>query len=96
MSPITLQTIVHRNPSLVSSNLDGEIVMMSIENGEYYGIDEIGSRIWELLELPISVNELIGILLDEFDAEKPECQSDTLEFLNELLSKNLILLEPNS
>lgn len=84
---------VKRNPALVTSNIDGEIVMMSVDNGEYYGLDEIGTRIWDLLENPLLVNELVEKLTEEFEVGKEDCTRDTLEFLNDLLSRNLLVVE---
>jgi hypothetical protein len=72
--------------------MDGEIVMMSVENGEYYGLDEIGSRIWELIEAPVSVDQLINSLMTEFDVNHEECLNDTLEFLEDLRAKDLLLV----
>lgn len=77
---------------MVTSNLDGELVMMSVENGEYYGLDEIGSRIWELMEKPIVIEKLISFLTLEFEVERQECENDTLEFLEDLFSRKLINL----
>jgi hypothetical protein len=92
MEKITLQTLIQRNPEMVTSNIDGEIVMMSIENGEYYGLDEIGSRIWELLENPISADQLISCLLTEFEVEEVTCKTDTLDFLNDMFEKKLVFI----
>jgi len=92
MNSINLNSIIKRNPELVSSDIDGEKVMMSIESGEYFGLDPVGGRIWELIENPIQVNILIEKLLDEFEVEKELCEADTLDFLNQLLEKNLIII----
>jgi len=89
---ITLQSNIQRNTNMVTSNLDGEIVMMSVENGEYYGLDEIGTRIWQLIEHPIVIEKLITCLTNEFEVERQECEQDTLEFLEDLFSRNLINL----
>ena len=94
MNSIDLKMVIKRSSDLVSSNMDGETVMMSVENGEYYGLDPIGSRIWELLENPIEVNVLIETLLEEFEVSKEQCTEDTLEFLNQLHEKNLLLIIP--
>ena len=83
---------IRRNPELVSSNLDGETVMMSVESGEYFGLDAVGSRIWELLETPITVANLIDLLVDEFEVSRVECEADTIEFLNHLLDKKLLIV----
>lgn len=90
MEKLTAQSFIVRNSQMVTSNIDGEIVMMSVENGEYYGLDEIGSRIWELLEKPIVVDNLIITLLNEFEVEHHQCYADTLDFLNDLFEKNLV------
>jgi hypothetical protein len=90
---ITISSIVKRSTGLVSSNLDGELVMMSIENGEYYGLDAVGTRIWELIEKPISIERLIHILTEEFDITPGQCESDVMEFLQSLNDKYLIIIQ---
>ncbi len=92
MSKINLNAVIKRNPELVSSDIDGEKVMMSIESGEYFGLDPVGTRIWELIEKPIRIDELVNLLLVEFEVTKEQCEVDTIEFLNELQEKNLLLI----
>jgi len=92
MKSITLNTTIKRNPELVASDMDGETVMMSINNGEYFGLDPVGSRIWTLIENPIRIDKLIEQLLEEFDVTKEQCEIDTLEFLNQLQDKNLLII----
>ncbi len=87
---ITPQSIIRRNNNLLFNDIDGEIVMLSIENSEYYGMDKIGSRIWELIENPVSVNELIDKLLEEYDVTRDQCTYDTTGFLEQLAEKKLI------
>lgn len=92
MISISINSTIKSNPELVSTEVDGEKVMMSIENGEYFGLDSVGSRIWELIENPIRVEALVNLLIEEFDVSKEQCKLDTLEFLNELLEKKLLLI----
>jgi hypothetical protein len=91
---IKLTDKVHRNKDLLSTDMDGETVMMSIENGEYYGLDSIASRIWELIEHPMEVRQLVVTLMDEYDVGKDECVSDTMGFLEQLLDKELLFVQP--
>lgn len=94
MSSITQKSTIQRNPELVSTDVDGEKVMMSVENGEYFGLDPVGSRIWELMENPIRIDHLVDLLLEEFDVSREQCELDTFEFLNELKEKKLLLIIP--
>jgi hypothetical protein len=90
VSTIAANTIVAQTKELVSSDLDGETVLLSIETGKYYNMDPIGSRIWKLIEEPRSVSQLINILLNEFEVEKKQCEQEVLTFLNKLAGDHLI------
>ena len=90
---ITVQSTIQRNPEMISSDMDGETVMMSVENGEYYGLNPIGSRIWELIENEKNVNTIINTLLLEYEVSIEQCTSETLIFLNKLLDNNLIIIK---
>ncbi|MCK5679644.1 lasso peptide biosynthesis PqqD family chaperone [bacterium] len=87
---LTATSVIARNRELVSSDIDGEVVMMSIENGKYYGLDLIGSRIWELIEKPLPVSDLIDQLLLEFKVERETCEKDVIYFLQKLDDDNML------
>ena len=87
---INLKSMIQRKDDLVSCDLDGETMLMSVKTGKYYGIDPMGSRIWALLETTRSVFEICTVLLAEFDVERQLCERDSLAFLNKLSQENLI------
>lgn len=78
--------------SIVSSSIDGEIVLMSIESGFYFIIDPIGSRIWELLsEKSYSLEGLVQTLMEEYEVDEATCRADVQAFIDEMSEKKLIL-----
>lgn len=83
-------SIVIQKVGLDATNMDGEIVMMDINRGKYYCFNEVGSRIWELIEKQISVRELISILLGEFEVDEKVCKDAVLNFLNGIHKEELI------
>jgi len=87
---ITPETILQRKGDLLFNQIDGEVVMLSIENSEYYGMDKVGSRIWELLEQPMNFKELVNKLMEEYEVSEQQCSQDTLTFIKKLQDKNLI------
>jgi hypothetical protein len=87
---ITAETIIGRSREVVCSDIDGEVVMMSIGKGNYYGLDLIASRIWVLTGKPVKVADLIGVLTEEYEVTREDCEKDVLAFLNDLLSEKLI------
>ena len=90
---LSLMSVVVRSPDQVSGALDGKVVLLSIENGEYYNLNEVGSRIWELLEQPRSVAELIERLLGEFAVDRATCEREALAFLEQLARDKLLRVD---
>ena len=90
---ITPDTVLHRKGDLLFNAIDGEVVMLSIENSEYYGMDKVGSRIWELLENPHSFKELVVKLMQEYEVSEEQCTEDTQAFLEKLAVKKLLAVE---
>ncbi|WP_021029088.1 PqqD family peptide modification chaperone [Litchfieldella anticariensis] len=90
MPTISSASLVTRNPDLVAANIDGDVVMMSIEQGEYYGITGVGSRAWELLASPIAVVDIARVICAEYDTDEVTCLADMQSFVEELLQLGLV------
>jgi hypothetical protein len=79
------------SPEVLSSKIDEEVVLMSIEAGYYFGLEPVGSRIWEILsEKPATFDELVTQLMDEYDVDMETCQNDVKSFIDDMVSKKLI------
>ncbi|WP_461637520.1 lasso peptide biosynthesis PqqD family chaperone [Labilibaculum euxinus] len=83
--------LIVRKESIVTSVIDGEVVMMDMESGNYYGLGKIGSRIWDLLESPSSINLVCDILHQEFDVAREICEKDVADFLGQMEKKGIVL-----
>ncbi len=75
---------------LLSSKIDDEVIIMGLQTDKYYGLDAIASRIWELLEEPRSLDELVSLLREEYEVEEDVCREETLALLQDLSSQKLI------
>ena len=87
----TIDTTIQRNNEILTSDLDGEKVMMSIKFSEYYGLGKTGSFIWDNIEKPIKISDLIKLITQKFNVEKEQCFDDIFPFLNDLIEKELII-----
>ena len=79
-----------RNKDLLTSNLDEDLVMLSVQTGKYYGVNSVGRRIWELLVLPMSVPQISDELLKEYEVSREQCEQEVLGFLKELEVQQLL------
>jgi len=89
MSPVLSTTLITRSPDLVAADIDGDLVMMSIEQGEYFGITGVGSRVWELLAAPITVADVVRVICVEYAVDEATCQADMQAFIEELIQLGL-------
>lgn len=87
---MTKETIPKRKDQIMTADMNGMTVMMDIETGKYYNLGTVGGRIWELLNVPVSVETLLRKLLGEYDVMPEKCEADTLPFLNALLEWGLL------
>jgi len=85
---------VRNDAALVSAEVDGELVGLSVEKGVCYGLNAVGTRIWALLETPRSLGDLCAQLTDAFDVEPERCEREVVALLAELRSEGLVTVVP--
>ena len=80
-----------RNQETISGQIDDEIVMVDIEKGSYFSLNPVATRIWELLEQPLTLDSLCDQLLTEYDVLPEQCRADVTEHLAEMETLGLVL-----
>ena len=88
---MTDTTVLSRRMGLMTADMNGSAVMMDIMSGKYYNLGEVGGRIWELLEEPMTVNVLVQKLTAEYDVSAEQCRADIAPFLGSLLDRGLLV-----
>ena len=74
----------------IVSDMDGEKVMLSIKNGKYYNLGEIGGFIWECIQQPKSIGNVIEEVQATYDVTAEQCEADIIPFLEMLKEESLI------
>ena len=87
------QTILKRKSGLMTANMNGSAVMMDIATGKYYNLGETGGRIWNLLEQPTTLSDLIRTLTSEYEVSAEQCKEDVLAFLQQLVDRGLLITD---
>jgi hypothetical protein len=72
---------------------DGTAIIMSISAGKFFSFDDIGFEIWDAIQSPVSVNDLVTDLAAKHDAPEDVVLPDVLTFLNKLSENELITVE---
>jgi len=89
---ISDDTLITRNTGLLAAAVHDETVMMDIESGRYYGLDDIGSVIWRRLEAPCRFVKLIDGLVADYEADRAVIAGDVRKLLSIMAENKVVTL----
>ncbi len=89
MQKIELDQKVVRDASAMTVDVGGQLVALNIDQGVCYGLNHIATRIWNLIDVPLSTEEASTVLCDEFDVTPATCREDVLVLFNDLVDIGL-------
>ena len=84
--------LITRRKDQVSCELNNETVLLDIDSGSYFSLNETGNSIWQLIESPITFAELCEKLQEEYQVSTELCRSDVNALVRELFDKQLVEL----
>lgn len=87
---ISPEAIVVAADCQVSSLVGDETVILHLDDGMYYGLDPVGTSIWDLLQQPRRVREIRDRILDEYEVHPDRCERELIALLQELAERRLV------
>lgn len=94
MGMISLNTIVAVRPDVMAASLSPEeIVILHVETGLYYRLPSIGAEIWELVQTPRRVSDIVDSVSSAYDVDAARCEADVVALLEHMAGEQLISLE---
>jgi hypothetical protein len=87
---IDFQTALVRSEGILFSDVDGAVTMMSVENGKYYSLKDVGARIWSMLERPMSPEQICDQLVAEYRVERARCESEVIHVMRQMASEGIV------
>ncbi|MDF0676282.1 MAG: PqqD family protein [Nitrospira sp.] len=76
--------------NVVFRDLAGESVLLNLDTGTYFGLDAVGTRVWNLIAEHGSTSLAIDTLLAEYDVDAPRLEKDVTALIDRLLAKGLL------
>jgi coenzyme PQQ biosynthesis protein PqqD len=89
---VSLDQRLQRQDGVLAQAAQGQTVLLRLEDGGYYALDEVGARIWELCDGLRDVGEVVATLCAEFDAPAATVRADVLEFIGDLRREQLLVV----
>jgi hypothetical protein len=79
------------NDDVVVRELDGEAVILNLASGVYFGLDPVGTRMWQLIQQVRSLRDVLAIMKDEYDASVDTLERDIVHLASELIQNGLVV-----
>ncbi len=83
-------------PDVISQEVSGETVLLNLDSEHYFGLDEVGTRVWQLIRETGDVQAIYRTMLAEYDVSEERLRSDLDALLEEITGLGLVTLEGQS
>jgi hypothetical protein len=90
---MNLNQTITLSPEVISQEVSGETVLLDLESENYFGLDEVGTRIWQLVKETGDLQAIYNTLLEEYEVEEERLQTDLEALLDEIAVLGLITLK---
>lgn len=92
MTDLSLSFVV--SSEALFQEVNGETVILDLKSEQYFSLDTVGTRVWQLLETGASIERILQLLLEEYEVDGSVLQSDVLELINSLENEGLVSPAP--
>ena len=93
---MNLNQTITLSPDVISQEVSGETVLLDLGSENYFGLDEVGTRIWQLIEQNGDLQSVYDALLAEYDVDGEQLLEDLEALITEIAGKGLVQLTPNT
>ncbi|MEM7590114.1 MAG: PqqD family protein [Cyanobacteria bacterium P01_A01_bin.83] len=87
---INSSATVFVSKNITASNLGTETIVLNLDSGGYYGLNDVGVTVWNLIQNPITLEEIRDALLAEYEVEYEQCDRDLRKLIAELSAIGLV------
>ena len=90
--PLTRATRIVASDDQASAELSSEVVILSMREGVYFGLDGVGARIWSLVQQPTTLGEVTEVIVSEFEVAEEKAFADLCALAGEMAVHGLVRL----
>lgn len=76
----------------LSTRLGDEIVILGLRDSVYYGLSDVGARIWDLIQAPRTLTEIVDVIVSEYEVGREDAAAGLVQLLRELETRGLVAI----
>lgn len=88
--------IVAIAPDVLGSELGSDVVMLSLRDGMYYGLDAVGAEVWRLIQSPSTIGHIVATIVDIFEVDEARCRTDVVALIASLRDRHLVRVQEST
>ncbi len=93
---LDLEDTVVTSTDAIWCDLKGEVVVLHLSSGVYFGLEGVGPEMWQFMQTPRTLNQVVDHLTSQYDVPADVCRSRTLAFVQELAQRDLVVVTKNA
>lgn len=82
--------LIRRTTDQIACDMGGEVVILDLKSGMYYGLDVVGAKVWTLIEQPTLLCAIREAIMSEYDVDAETCERDILAFVSQMQTAGLV------
>ena len=94
-APLDLCAIIVPSPEVLVQELDGEAVLLNLDSECYFGLDEVGTRLWQHLIEHRRLKRVCEAMQKEYDVDESRLRADVLQLVEKLLEAGIVTVQPD-
>jgi hypothetical protein len=92
MSHFTLDTAIAKNSDhIIDRVVDKEALLIHLSSGDYFSLDSVGTHIWENIDGVRTVQDLVDLVLEEYNVDRDQAVTDVLSLVEQLADEGLVV-----
>ena len=89
---LDITSVPVRNPNIIGRMTDDEAVLVMPQKGQVKVINEVGAVVWEMIDGKREVGQIVDEVCSQFDVDRVAAEADTLNFISELIKREIIFI----
>lgn len=84
------------NKRSAACDLEGEMVILNLDSGIYFGLNPVGAAIWNYVQSERSLEDIVGYLLVEYQVDRARCETEVISLLHQMSAQGLVEIQANA
>ncbi len=84
------EVLIRNTEDFLFTEVDGESVVMNVSTGAYFGMNEVCTRIWHAFDRELTFDQLIEVLLGQYQVDEDTCRTETQDVVGKLLKSQIL------